>query len=1551
MTNICINPFSSVVIGNESLLIQCCELLLQRGHNIRAVVSAKGDIVKWAHSQNLTVINPDEGIARQLQNHSFDWLFSIANLSIIPDEVLTQATLGAVNFHDGPLPEYSGLNAPVWALINQEKKHGISWHLIDNDIDKGDVIARHVFDISDDETALTLNAKCFEAALNSFPDLLTKMENQNLSCMPQDLEKRKYYGLHDRPAAASLLDFTRSANELLALGRALDHGPYQNPISCPKIIFQGQVFLIGEVTEAHTDVHTDAVAGAILSVTADTVIVATQTTPVRLHYISNTDGKPLVIGEVFSETDVIKPIESQFANDITEMMRGLIKSEPFWRERLIDIIPAELPHIGNQQNDTGLAQQSLNLPASLTNDEMLAIVAAWVARICDISSFDLAFRDANALQGLNPQFCTDWVPVRFDATDCLSSQEASTRFVNTLNTARTHRGFARDLWLRDPNINPRITPTVGIVIDNGLPPILGTSLTVGISTDAAYLQYDTSQFSKETIARFATQIERLCEKQTDGDLNDISVSHLPILSPEEYDEAVYRWNNTQEEYDQSICIHHMFEAQVARTPDAQAVVFENTTMTYAELNAQANRVAGTLRDMGVGPDTLVGLFTHRSLDLVVGALAIQKAGGAYVPLDPTYPQNRITHFITDSGAPVIITQSDLVDKLPECSANLLVLDTDKRIKSASDRNIDCGVTSENLAYIIYTSGSTGAPKGVMVQHNNVANLFKGMDARINSDPSDIWLAVTSLSFDISVLELFYTLARGSKVVVYAENNRIVHQVEQVTIDKQKMDFSLFNWGNDAVKGDNKYKLLLEGAKFADKNGFCAVWTPERHFHSFGGLYPNPSVTGAAVAAVTENISIRAGSIVAPLHHPIRIAEEWAVIDNLTNGRTGLAIASGWQPDDFVLRPENTPPNNKPAMFDAIDTIRKLWAGEPVQFPTKSGAPLDIVTQPRPISTELPIWVTTAGNPQTWVEAGNIGANVLTHLLGQTAQEVKEKIALYHDALRSAGHDPKDFTVTLMLHTLIGSDRQQVREMACEPMKDYLRSAAGLIKQYAWAFPAFKKPKGVDNAFDLDLESINPDDMEAILDFAFERYFEEAGLFGTIEECLKRVEELKQIGVDEIACLVDYGLPVDNVLAGLVPLAELVKRANTPTEIADNDYSMGAQIIRHKVTHLQCTPSMMRMICEDEKSRKSLQHIKQLMIGGEAMPGSLIDQLALITDAQITNMYGPTEATIWSSSEKAEPTDGLVNVGYPISNTQLYVLDAAQQPVATGIPGELYIGGEGVTRGYWKRPDLTEERFLPNPFIKQTRMYRTGDLVCRRKDGKLDFMGRVDSQVKLRGCRIELGEIEGCLETHDDIQQAVVVTKEFGHDDIRLVAYFLSTKNVSNTHLRKILNSNLPSYMVPSHFVNLDEMPLTPNKKVDRNALPIPLNPNAIKAVAGFKAPQSSTEQNIAAIWTRILGVEKISSTDSFFDLGGHSLLVIQAHTEINAELGANVISITDIFRFPTLAALSDVVDTKIKPATSSNTISSDEFKQRAEIRLDAMAKRKAMRARRSKVAI
>jgi hypothetical protein len=176
------------------------------------------------------------------------------------------------------------------------------------------------------------------------------------------------------------------------------------------------------------------------------------------------------------------------------------------------------------------------------------------------------------------------------------------------------------------------------------------------------------------------------------------------------------------------------------------------------------------------------------------------------------------------------------------------------------------VRPDNLAYLIYTSGSTGRPKGVMVEHRNVSNFFTGMDERIGGEGPGVWLAVTSLSFDISVLELFWTLARGFTVVLSSDENRALVSNGRLAITDRRMDFSLFYWGNDDGAGPRKYELLLEGAKFADRNGFCAVWTPERHFHAFGGPYPNPSVTGAAVAAVTRNLAVRAGSCVAPLHH-------------------------------------------------------------------------------------------------------------------------------------------------------------------------------------------------------------------------------------------------------------------------------------------------------------------------------------------------------------------------------------------------------------------------------------------------------------------------------------------------------------------------------------------------------------------------------------------------------------------------------------------------------------------------------------------------------------
>ena len=935
----------------------------------------------------------------------------------------------------------------------------------------------------------------------------------------------------------------------------------------------------------------------------------------------------------------------------------------------------------------------------------------------------------------------------------------------------------------------------------------------------------------------------------------------------------------------------------------------------------------------------IGLYTSRSVDLLVGALGILKAGGAYVPLDPGYPAERIAHYISDSACSLIVTQDALAGQLPSHDAKVVAIDTDARVSAASSDNPVATVSPDDLAYLIYTSGSTGTPKGVMVSHGNVANFFVGMDDRIDHDAGTVWLAVTSLSFDISVLELFWTLARGFKLVLAGDESRTLVSNGPIGMSDRKIDFNLFYWGNDDGVGPKKYELLLEGAKFADAHGFNAVWTPERHFHAFGGPYPNPSVTGAAVAAVTKNLDVRAGSCVAPLHHPARIAEEWAVIDNLTNGRVGLAIASGWQPDDFVLRPENTPPQNKPAMYDAIDQLRQLWRGEPVAFPTKDGTPFEVVTQPRPVSAELPIWVTTAGNPQTWKEAGEIGANVLTHLLGQSIDEVADKIKIYHAALRDAGHDPADFKVTVMLHTYLADTRDGAEEVAREPMKDYLRSAAGLIKQYAWAFPAFKRPKGVSNPFEVNLEDLSEDEMEGILEFAFQRYFNDSGMFGTVADGLARAEQLKRIGVDEIACLIDYGIDTAAVMDGLTPLAEVLAGANKESALGDDDFSLAAQIVRHGVTHLQCTPSMAQMLVTNEEALMALGRVKHLMIGGEALPGALVAKLQSCTNASLQNMYGPTETTIWSTTHMVQ--DATLNtapVGTPIANTQVFVLDEKMAPPPIGTEGELWIGGDGVTQGYWKRDAMTAERFVDSPF-GAGKLYRTGDLMAWDAEGCLHFTGRADAQVKIRGHRIELGEIEARLADQPGVTQAVVILRD-GAGGAQLVGYVTSSQPLDEDTLKRQLAQDLPAIMVPATIVALDKMPLTPNKKIDRKALPDP-KPRA-KRDAAPAAPASGTQVAIAQVWSAILGISDIRGEDNFFALGGHSLLAVQAHRDIKAALSADKLSITDIFRFPTLEGLATHLDKAAGVVAQVTEVASEPAKT------ETISKRRAMRAGRSK---
>ena len=343
-----------------------------------------------------------------------------------------------------------------------------------------------------------------------------------------------------------------------------------------------------------------------------------------------------------------------------------------------------------------------------------------------------------------------------------------------------------------------------------------------------------------------------------------------------------------------------------------------------------------------------------------------------------------------------------------------------------------------------------------------------------------------------------------------------------------MDFSLFYFADErSGLNEDSYHLLFEGAKFADEHGFSAVWTPERHFHEFGGQYPNPAVTGAAVAAVTKNVAIRAGSVVAPLHHPVRIAEEWATVDRISHGRAGVSFASGWNADDFVLRPENYA-RRKAVLSETVETVRKLWNRQPVSFPDATGEQIAVTAHPAPVQSTIPVWLTSGGHIETFEQAGRLGAGILTHLLGQDLTALAGKVAAYRKAYAESGA-PGRGHVALMMHTFVGTDRDEVRELVRKPFSTYLRSHIELLVQAARvAMPG------------VEIEKLVADDLEFVVGMAFSRFFDTGGLFGTVEDCLTTVGRLKAIGVDDVACLIDFGVAADEVLASLKRLDE-VKR--------------------------------------------------------------------------------------------------------------------------------------------------------------------------------------------------------------------------------------------------------------------------------------------------------------------------------------------------------------------------------------------------------------------------
>ena len=375
------------------------------------------------------------------------------------------------------------------------------------------------------------------------------------------------------------------------------------------------------------------------------------------------------------------------------------------------------------------------------------------------------------------------------------------------------------------------------------------------------------------------------------------------------------------------------------------------------------------------------------------------------------------------------------------------------------------------------------------------------------------------------------------------------------------------------------------------------------------------------------------------------------------------------------------------------------------------------------------------------------------------------------------------------------------------------------------------------------------------------------------------------------------------------------------------------------TVMQATPAIWRLLVDVGWSGNDKLKI---LCGGEALPKELVDEL-IERGESVWNMFGPTETTIWSTTCQVEPGQSAVYIGGPIANTQVYVLRQDMQPAPIGLPGELYIGGDGLARGYLNAPEPSAQRFVPDPFSTRpgARLYRTGDAALYLPDGSLRFLGRLDHQVKIRGHRIELGEIEMALSLHPSLREVVVVARVDVPGDKRLVAYVVAAREQSPptvNELRRHLREQLPDYMIPAAFVVLPALPLTPNGKVNRLALPSPekLRP---ELEAAYTPPRTEAERLIASLWQEVLGLEQVGMDDNFFDLGGHSLLTIQVHLKLR-ERFAKELTIIDVFKYPTVSMMAGFLS---QETDAKNSLPSD--LQRGANRKASMRRRRELKQR------
>ncbi|WP_051710857.1 non-ribosomal peptide synthetase [Andreprevotia chitinilytica] len=931
--------FRCVLIGETTLPEACAERLLASGHTIVGVVSRDERLQQWAAARQIPFTASPAELLALLGGQPFDHLFSIVNPAILPSALLAAPVGFAINYHDAPLPRYAGTHASSWALIHGETRHAISWHLMHEKVDAGDLMQQAWFDLAPDETALSINAKCYDAALSAFETLIHELAEDKVTPQPQDLRARTFFANERRPEAGACLRFDRPAEQASALVRALDFGPYRNPLGTAKIATLDGFVTVGSVDVL--DTVSDQSPGTVIATSDTSLVVATATRDLRLAAFSTLAGASVSATALgYSPAQRLPSLPQQEAELLTQLHAQSVRHEAFWVAQLQAAEPLRLPYARQAAETAGdVRQYDLDLPAGWCSDDILAAYAVYLARITQLSSFDLGHISPRHAEQRIAAFFAAAVPLRCDIDLQHGFAAARQRMAEQLATLQKRGVPTRDIVQRYPELRTTGEPRWPLLVEivdsdhwhDGAARLseLGGTLLLQIAADGSACRwiYDASALDEAYLPVMAAQWQVLLRELATETTQPLA--SLPLLDEAARQRQLVEWNDTAVAYPQDQVIHQLFEQHAAQAPDQIALVFEDRQLSYGDLDTRANQLAHYLRSQGVGPDVLVGVSIERSFDMIVALLAILKAGGAYLPLDPDYPAERIAYMLADAQPRLVLTQAHRRDVLAGHGIALFCVDeAAEQLASHAITRPASHALPQHLAYVIYTSGSTGRPKGTLLSHVGLCNLITAQIATFDIRPGQRVLQFASLNFDASTWEIFLALGAGATLCLASKADLVPGETLQATLQRQAIEMAVLPpvalplLSAPALTG---LRTLVVGGD-ACTAALVREWAPGRRFCNAYGPTEITVCTTVQHCDVAHNAS--------PIGRPIANSRVYLLDENLEPVPVGVAgelyIAGAGLARGYLGRPDLTAERFVPNPFSQ-DGERMYRSGDLARY--------------------------------------------------------------------------------------------------------------------------------------------------------------------------------------------------------------------------------------------------------------------------------------------------------------------------------------------------------------------------------------------------------------------------------------------------------------------------------------------------------------------------------------------------------------------------------------------------------------------------------------------